>query len=121
MHDAAAAVQERDLYLAEIVLTELAGQPLEAHHQFHVTRTQARRQGVQRALAPFVPIQPSTPQDFHRQYLRVLLQELLHQNPERLGSAGAPDLAPSSLLLVIDAFDAGLLSDSSNRPPRDLG
>ncbi len=31
--------------------------------------------------------------------------------------AGAPDLATSSLLLVIEAFDDGLLSDSPNRPP----
>jgi hypothetical protein len=74
-----------------------------------VTRTQAGRQGVQGALAAFVPIEPRTPKDFHRQYLRFLLQKYFHQNPERLRGAGAPDLAPSSLLLVIDAFDAGLL------------
>ncbi|MGA2641946.1 MAG: hypothetical protein ABSG21_13720 [Spirochaetia bacterium] len=82
-----------------------------------MTRTQARRQRVQGAFAAFVPIQPRTSKDFHRLYLRFLFQQLLHQNPERLGGAGAPDLAPSSLLFVIDAFDARLLGDSANRPP----
>ena len=73
MHDAAAAVQKPNLHLTEVVLAELARQPLEAHHQLHVTRTQARRQGIQSALAAFVAFKARPPQDFHRKYLWLLL------------------------------------------------
>ncbi len=87
MHPAHAAVGERDIDLAEVVLRELAGQPLEAHLDGDARGAHRGDEFVQRALPARVAGQAGAPQDLDREQRRRLGDEIGHELPIRLGLA----------------------------------
>jgi hypothetical protein len=62
-HQLHAATEEADLHLPEVVLRELARDPLEAHERLHRARPSGGDQVVQSALAAAVPFQARATQN----------------------------------------------------------
>jgi hypothetical protein len=72
-------VEEAQIHLAEVVVGELASQPLEARHEAHPLGSNGVDQGVERVLATSVSYQLRTTPDLHRDQIR-LSGDLLHQS-----------------------------------------
>ena len=65
-------VHEADTHVAEVVLRELTGQPLEAHHRPRRLGPQGGDERVERTLPALVPVQPTSPQNLEREQLRLV-------------------------------------------------
>jgi hypothetical protein len=116
VHDLPGLVLVAHLHLAEVVLRELGGQPLEAHQRRDHARADGLRQRVQRALAPGVPRLFRTVQQLDGLEGRVLRQGLDQYVAIRLGRRRASHLAPGPLGRVIDRRDRVFLDHPLHRP-----
>ena len=111
--------QVGDVDLAEVVLTELTRQPLEADQGAHLLRPCLGNHGIKGGLAARVALAARAPQHLDRPQRRLLLQDRGHEFPETLDDAGPADRRGAPRPGVIDVRDVGLLGDSLDRSQRD--
>src|SRR6266496_1277854 len=111
------AAHEAHVDVAEVVLGELSGQPLEAPHRPGRLRPHRCDEGVERALPALVPLEPSPPQDLQREHVGLRCQRVHHEGPEHLSLRRAPD-APPLRLAWLHADHRWLFLDTTYCPLR---
>jgi hypothetical protein len=94
VHVPAAAVEEANIDLAEVVLRELTRQTLEAHQRLHLVRANSANQFVQRALAAPVAREPRSPQQLDGTHIGLLGELGANERPVRF-HLGRPADAPT--------------------------
>ena len=114
-----------DNRLAEVVLRELARQPLEAHHHRRGAWSQLGDQLVECRVAAIVAVQACSAEYLHRlQRRRVLvhlLQEFLDQGAASGDLARPSDAALRSFALIIDVLDSRLAGDRTGASRKHPG
>src|SRR6516164_5102680 len=108
MDTTARAVEELDLDLPEIMLTELRGQTFKTNQRFHRLATKRSHQRIQRRLASCVACLANPSQNLQGSQLGLFLQNLYHPFPE----TGGRDFAKRAR--------AGFLGDSATGSPGRL-
>jgi len=113
------AVEEHDIDLPEVVLSELAGNPLEAHRVRNVTRAEALDELEEGALPAGIAQFPGPPEELECHEVRCGSQHVLDGFPERHGLDGAADPALLPLGSVVEVLDGWLMPYSPRRPQPD--
>jgi hypothetical protein len=105
--------------MSEIVLGEFSSQTLEPHEGPHGLWPHGADQIVQRGLAAGVPLQLRTPEDLHREQIRVARQDLSHQWTKWLRLRGAANGAPLTFRGLVDVRDVWLSVDPTDASKAD--
>jgi len=112
-----ASVQEAHVDLAEVVLRELARQPLEADKRTDVRRADRRHEVVDDRLTARVAGQPGPAQHFERHHLGLVRQQPRHELSEGLRLGRSSDRSSTPLEAIVDRGDLGL---PPHRPDGEL-
>src|SRR6516225_4133246 len=119
MDTTARAVEELDLDLPEIMLTELRGQTFKTNQRFHRLATKRSHQRIQRRLASCVACLANPSQNLQGSQLGLFLQNLYHPFPETLDPAGPADPPFGSLGQIVDLHHWTFARDALNRAQRN--
>jgi hypothetical protein len=90
------AVDELDVVLSEVVLTELPGQAFKTDHGLHRLRAQGSHQFIQSRLVTVIARHPNSPenfQNFPRGQIGFFVQDIDDQFPEILDDTGSSKVA----------------------------
>ena len=107
--------------LTEVVLGELAGEPLEAHFELRAPGPELRHQRVERRLLPGVALQRRAPQDLLGGEFGVVREDTAYLRLYRLRETGPADLPALALGRVVNVAHGVLLGDAADRPDGDTG
>jgi hypothetical protein len=112
VHALLGAIDEGHLDLAEVVLRELTGQPLEAHDGALFRGALGGDERVERGLAAGVALELGAPEQLERHQLGLLLQHRRNEGAERLGLGGPADVMLLAHGPIVRARDGRLFLDA---------
>jgi len=115
MHAALGSVHKAHIDPTEVVLRELARQPLEPNQRPGAVGTHRGDELIERGLPSRVASQSRPPEQLERHHLGFRCKKLRHEPPERLRLGRPTDCSPSPLERIVDRSDLGLLLHRSHR------
>src|ERR1700756_3464262 len=112
MHATEGAIDELDVVLSEVVLTEFSGQAFETDHGLRRLGTQGSHQFIQSRLATVIARHPNLPKNFPRGQIGFFLQDIDDQFPEIRDDTGSSNVAFCPLSSVVDIDNRILFRDA---------